>query len=57
VQTGGESFVKRRVALGTTDGVFTEISSGVADGERVVTEGGFDIHIASLSGTVESHRH
>lgn len=57
VQTGGESFVKRRVELGTTDGVFTEITSGVADGERVVTEGGFDIHVASLSGSVESHRH
>jgi cobalt-zinc-cadmium efflux system membrane fusion protein len=57
VQAGGESFVKRRVELGMTDGVFTEITAGVADGERVVTAGGFDVHIASLSGTVESHRH
>jgi cobalt-zinc-cadmium efflux system membrane fusion protein len=57
VQSGGESFVKRRVTLGITDGTFIEVTSGVSDGERVVTTGGFDVHIASLSGTVESHRH
>jgi cobalt-zinc-cadmium efflux system membrane fusion protein len=57
VQPGGESFLKRRVKTGVSDGTFVEILSGVEPGERVVTEGGFDIHIASLSGTVESHRH
>lgn len=57
VQPGGESFLKRRVKTGISDGTFVEIVSGVEPGERVVTEGGFDIHIASLSGTVESHRH
>ena len=57
VQPGGESFFKRRVELGITDGDWVEIRSGVAAGERIVTLGGFDIHIASLAGTVESHRH
>jgi membrane fusion protein, heavy metal efflux system len=57
VQRGGESFLKRRVKTGISDGTFVEISSGVEPGDRVVTEGGFDIHIASLSGTVESHKH
>ena len=57
VQVGGESFEKRRVELGRRDGAFIEIASGVAPGERVVTRGGFDVHLASLSGTVESHRH
>jgi multidrug efflux pump subunit AcrA (membrane-fusion protein) len=57
VQTGGESFEKRRVELGRRDGDFVEIVSGVGEGERVVTRGGFDVHLASLSGTVESHRH
>jgi membrane fusion protein, heavy metal efflux system len=57
VQTGGESFEKRRVELGRRDGGFIELVSGVEPGERVVTRGGFDVHLASLSGNVESHRH
>jgi membrane fusion protein, heavy metal efflux system len=57
VQTGGESFEKRRVELGRRDGEFFEILSGIQPGERVVTKGGFDVHLASLAGAVESHRH
>jgi RND family efflux transporter MFP subunit len=57
VQTGGESFEKRRVELGRRDGAFVEVLAGVEPGERIVTRGGFDVHLASLSGTVESHRH
>jgi RND family efflux transporter MFP subunit len=57
VQADGEHFDKRAVALGTADGSFVEIVSGVAKGERIVDKGGFDIHLASLMGTVESHRH
>jgi membrane fusion protein, heavy metal efflux system len=57
VQAGGESFLKRRVEVGGTDGEWVELRSGVEPGERVVTRGGFDVHIASLGGTVESHRH
>ena len=57
VQASGEAFLKRRVEVGATDGDWTEIRSGIQAGERVVTQGGFDVHIASLSGTVESHRH
>jgi RND family efflux transporter MFP subunit len=57
VQPSGESFEKRRVELGASDGDWVEIRSGVEAGERVVTEGGFDVHVASLAGTVESHRH
>jgi multidrug efflux pump subunit AcrA (membrane-fusion protein) len=57
VQTGGESFEKRRVVLGVRDGGFVEVLTGVDPGERAVTQGGFDIHLASVMGTVESHRH
>lgn len=57
VQPSGERFLKRRVEVGDSDGEWVEIRSGVERGERVVTEGGFDVHIASLGGTVESHRH
>jgi RND family efflux transporter MFP subunit len=57
VQTDGEHFEKRPVTLGQADGPWVHIASGVAKGERIVTKGGFDIHLAALMGTVESHRH
>ncbi|HEY6079345.1 MAG TPA: efflux RND transporter periplasmic adaptor subunit [Polyangiaceae bacterium] len=57
VQADGEHFEKRSVAVGHADGEFVRIESGVKRGERVVTRGGFDIHLASLMGSVESHRH
>lgn len=57
VQLGGESFDKRRVTLGDRDGEFVEVLEGVTSGERVVVAGGYDIHLASIMGQVESHRH
>lgn len=36
---GGESFVKRAVALGTEGADYYEIKSGLKEGERVVTDG------------------
>ena len=42
---------------GDEDGGFVAITSGDPKGERVVTRGAFDIHLAALMGTVESHRH
>ncbi len=57
VQTDGEHFERRAVTVGREDGPWVEIVSGVTKGERVVSKGGYDIHLASLMGTVESHRH
>ncbi len=57
VQVDGEHFEKRAVTLGDADGAFVEVKSGVAKGERIVTRGGYDIHLAALMGTIESHRH
>ncbi len=57
VQLDGEHFEKRAVTLGQRDGAWIEIVSGVKQGERVVTRGGYDVHLASLLGLVESHRH
>ncbi len=57
VQVDGERFEKRAVRLGQADGPWIEVVAGVHAGERVVSRGGFDIHLASLMGTVESHRH
>jgi len=57
VQVDGEHFEKRRVAVGPIDAGFIPILQGVEKAERVVTVGGFDIHLAAVMGTVESHRH
>ncbi len=57
VQVEGESFEKRLVELGTVSGDLVEIEQGVSENERIVTRGGYDIHLASLMGSVESHRH
>jgi multidrug efflux pump subunit AcrA (membrane-fusion protein) len=57
VQLDGEHFEKRPVTVGPADGDFVRIEAGLKAGERVVTRGGFDVHLASLMGTVESHRH
>jgi membrane fusion protein, heavy metal efflux system len=57
VQVDGEHFEKRAVTLGDADGLFIEVRSGVEKGERIVTQGGFDIHLGALMGTIESHRH
>jgi membrane fusion protein, heavy metal efflux system len=57
VQADGEHFEKKPVTVGQRDGDFVRIESGLKAGERVVTRGGFDIHLAALMGTIESHRH
>ncbi len=57
VQKTGESFSRRRVALGPSDATHVAILSGLSEGEMVVVQGGFDVHVASLSGALESHRH
>ena len=57
MQESGESFSRRRVVLGERDATFVEVRSGIEAGEWVVSEGGFDVHVASLSTTLESHKH
>lgn len=57
VQKTGESFTRRRVALGDRDATHVVVEGGVEAGEMLVVEGGFDIHVASLSGALESHKH
>ena len=57
VQTGGESFEKREVELGANDGQRVQLLSGVQEGERVVTEGAYDIKLSSMSGELPAHGH
>lgn len=57
VQTQGESFEKREVEIGISDGRSIQILSGVAEGERVVTTGAYQIKMASMSDQMPAHGH
>ena len=57
VQTGGESFQKREVKLGASDGKQVQIISGIAENERVVTKGAYQIKLSSASGALPAHGH
>ncbi len=56
VQEGGEAFRKRYVQIGASDGLRVEIISGLAPGERIVTEGTMLVKAASIS-SAPSHGH
>jgi len=57
VQTAGESFVKRELKLGGTDGINVQVLAGLNEGERVVTKGGYQIKLATASGAIPLHGH
>jgi membrane fusion protein, heavy metal efflux system len=57
VQTGGESFQKREVKPGISDGINVQVLSGISEGERVVTKGAFQIKLSSASGALPAHGH
>lgn len=59
VQTGGESFERRPLTLGASDGFATLVVSGISAGEMVVTRGAYQVRLASLSGNefAGSHAH
>ncbi|HUQ06470.1 MAG TPA: efflux RND transporter periplasmic adaptor subunit [Kofleriaceae bacterium] len=57
VQAEGESFERRVVTVGIRSGGWTEITSGLAAGEHVVTRGAYAIKLAAAGGAVPSHGH
>ena len=56
VKLGGEAFQRRVVEPGPSDGSWTIVLSGVANGEQVVVEGAYQVRLASL-GEVEVSDH
>lgn len=50
VQAEGETFQRRVLTLGSTDGSHTHIQAGIRPGEMVVTVGAYQVRLASLSG-------
>ncbi|MCI0695730.1 efflux RND transporter periplasmic adaptor subunit [candidate division KSB1 bacterium] len=60
VHVEGEAFAKRVLQTGISDRGFTQILSGINEGERVVTIGGYQVRLASLSTSVpvgHGHEH
>lgn len=57
VQTEGETFEKRELTLGGTDGEWALVRSGIEEGERVVTGAAYQVRLASLSTAVPAHGH
>ena len=51
-------FEKREVKIGQTEGVRTEILSGLKAGECIVTEGAYQVKLAASSSAIpEGHNH
>lgn len=50
VQAGGETFERRVLTLGATDGTRTHAVAGIRPGEMVVTTGAYQVRLASMSG-------
>jgi cobalt-zinc-cadmium efflux system membrane fusion protein len=50
VQVGGETFERRVLSLGASDGVRTHVVAGIRSGEMVVTIGAYQVRLASMSG-------
>lgn len=50
VETAGETFERRILELGPSDGRWAIVRSGVSEGERVVTRGAYQVHLASAGG-------
>ncbi|MDO8734347.1 MAG: efflux RND transporter periplasmic adaptor subunit, partial [Elusimicrobiota bacterium] len=55
VQINPELFEKREIKIGSSDGLKTEIISGISKNERVVTRGAILIKLAQATGTLDAH--
>jgi multidrug efflux pump subunit AcrA (membrane-fusion protein) len=58
VQRGGETFERRALTLGATDGQWTIVLDGIRPGERVVTRGHYQVKLSSLNTSeISAHGH
>lgn len=57
VQLSGESFERRPVKIGKRNGENVEILEGLQVGEVVVTNGAYQVKMASMSGSTPAHGH
>ncbi len=57
VQSAGETFERRDLTLGGSEGDYVLVLTGIAEGERVVTGAPYQVRLASLSTSVPTHGH
>ena len=57
VQTGGESFERRPVRLGSHADGYVHVLEGVEPGERVVHRGAYLVRLAAMSTQIPAHGH
>lgn len=58
VKLGGEAFQRRILRVGPSDGEWTSVLSGIEAGEQVVTEGAYQVRLASLGDAeISDHGH
>jgi hypothetical protein len=55
IQIHPELFEKRSVRIGATDGIRTEIVSGAAITDRIITQGAILVKLAQATGTLDAH--
>lgn len=55
VQVHPELFEKREVKIGGSDGINTEITSGITNNDRIVTKGAMMIKLAQATGNLDAH--
>ncbi len=55
VQINPELFEKRQVQPGATDGIRTEVTSGLSEKERIITQGAIHVKLSQSSGTLDPH--
>jgi len=57
VMIEGEAFERRPLRLGIASHGWTQVETGVAAGEHVVTRGAYEIKLASATGAIPAHGH
>ena len=57
VMVEGEAFERRTLRLGVRDRGLVQVVEGLAEGERVVTRGAYEVKLAGTSGGIPSHGH
>jgi RND family efflux transporter MFP subunit len=57
VQTGGESFERRPVQLGSHADGYVRVLQGIEPGERVVHRGAYLVRLAAMSTQIPAHGH
>ena len=55
IQLTPETFLKREVSIGLTDGIKSEILSGISQSDRVVSEGAISVKLAQSAGALDPH--